>query len=215
MRCYDIVLDFVTMLARGLPIFIEEVVDYIKVSYEYSDEKKLYNNVKVILNKMHKKGILEKVYNGIYYRPVENIFGKMAIGNKEIIKYKYISDKKGNIKGYVTGAKLFNDAHLTTQVPNVIDITTNECKNYNKYNIDKLKVVIRKPKILIDNDNYKYLQLFDLIENKDHIKIEVDNVDDLLYMFIKNNNLDFEKIIKYAMVTKSRNVINKILTLAR
>ena len=139
----------------------------------------------------------------------------MAIGNRDIINYKYLMDKKGNIKGYITGAKLFNEAHLTTQVPNVIDIASNECNNYNKYYNRNLNVTIRKPKMIIDNNNYKYLQLFDLIENKDKIKIDVENVDDLLYKFIKDNKLDFEKIIKYAMITNSRNVINKVLTLAR
>ena len=67
----------------------------------------------------------------------------------------------------------------------------------------------------INNENYKYLQLFDLIENKDNIGIEVDNPDEIIYNFIEENNLDFEKIIKYAMDTKSRTVINKILVLAR
>ena len=59
------------------------------------------------------------------------------------------------------------------------------------------------------------MQLFDLIENKDNIEIEVYNPDEIIYNFIKENNLDFEKIIKYAMDTKSRTVINKILVLAR
>ena len=70
-------------------------------------------------------------------------------------------------------------------------------------------------KIEINNENYKYLQLFDLIENKDNIGIEVDNPDEIIYNFIEENELDFEKIIKYAMDTKSRTVINKILVLAR
>ncbi len=164
---------------------------------------------------MNKEGIIETAYKGIYYIPDESIFGKVLLSNREIIKYKYLMDKKGNIKGYITGAKLFNDAHLTTQVPNIIDIATNECKNFNKYENKKLKVIIRKPKIKIDTENYKYLQLFDLIENKDKIDIEVDNPDEYIYKFITENNLNFEKIIKYAMNTKSRTVINKILVLAR
>lgn len=124
-------------------------------------------------------------------------------------------DKKGNIKGYITGAHLFNQLHLTSQVPNIIDITTNECKNFNKYKNENLNVIIRKPKIKITNENYLYLQLFELIENKDNINIEATNYDDIIYNFICQNKLNFEKIIKYAMDTKSRTVINKILTLAR
>lgn len=164
---------------------------------------------------MNKKGIIEKAYRGIYYIPNDNIFGKMLLGNRQVIKYKYIMDKNGNIKGYFTGAKLFNEAHLTTQVPNVIDIATNECKNNSKYKNKNLNVIIRKPRIEVNNDNYKYLQLFDLIENKDNVGIEVDNPDKVIYNFIKENSLNYKKIIEYAMNTKNRKIINKILILVR
>ena len=59
------------------------------------------------------------------------------------------------------------------------------------------------------------LQLFDLIENKDNINIEVENPDEKIYEFIIKSELNFEKIIKYARVTKSRTVLNKIIELAR
>lgn len=200
---------------KGTPIFIEEIKAYIIKFYNEKDKEKVFNNVKTILNRMNKEGIIETAFKGIYYIPSENVFGKMLLGNRQIIQYKYLMDKKGNIKGYITGAKLFNEAHLTTQVPNVIDIATNECKNFNKYENKNLNVIIRKPKIEINNENYKYLQLFDLIENKDNIVIEADNPDEIIYSFIKENDLDFEKIIKYAVDTKSRTVINKILVLAK
>lgn len=209
------VLEYINTQNRGIPIFIEEIKDYIIQFYNENDKEKVFNNVKAILNRMNKEGIIETAYKGIYYIPVENIFGKMLLGNRQIIQYKYIMDKKGNIKGYITGAKLFNNIHLTTQVPNIIDIATNECKNFNKYENKNLNVIIRKPKVEVNNNNYKYLQLFDLIENKDNIDIEVENPDEIIYNFITENELDFEKIIKYAMDTKSRTVINKILVLAR
>lgn len=215
MNCYNMVLEYINNVGQGIPIFIEEIKDYIIQFYNENDKEKVFNNVKAILNRMNKEGIIETAYKGIYYIPVENIFGKMLLGNRQIMQYKYIMDKDGTIKGYVTGAKLFNDAHLTTQVPNIIDIATNECKNFNKYENKNLNVIIRKPKIRINNENYKYLQLFDLIENKDNIDIEVENPDEVIYNFITENELDFEKIIKYAMDTKSRTVINKILVLAR
>ena len=128
---------------------------------------------------------------------------------------EYIMDKDGNVKGYFTGAKLFNEAHLTTQVPNIIDFATNECKNNSKYKNKNLKVIIRKPRVEVNNDNYKYLQLFDIIENKDNIGIEVDNPDKVIYNFIKENSLNYKKIIEYAMNIKNRKIINKILILVR
>ena len=215
MNCYNRVLEYITNCEKGIPIFIEEIKEYIIKFYDENDKGKVFNNIRTILNRMNKEGIIEKAYRGIYYIPNENVFGKMLLGNRQIIKYKYIMDKDGNIKGYFTGAKLFNEAHLTTQVPNIIDIATNECKNNSKYKNKNLNVIIRKPRIEVNNDNYKYLQLFDLIENKDNVGIEVDNPDKVIYNFIKENSLNYKKIIEYAMNTKNRKIINKILILVR
>ena len=54
-----------------------------------------------------------------------------------------------------------------------------------------------------------------MIENRDNIYIEVDNIDEILYNFIQENNLKFEKIIKYARETNSKAVIEKMVVLAR
>ena len=215
MNCYNRVLEYITNCEKGIPIFIEEIKEYIIKFYDENDKGKVFNNIRTILNRMNKEGIIEKAYRGIYYIPNENVFGKMLLGNRQIIKYKYIMDKDGNIKGYFTGAKLFNEAHLTTQVPNIIDIATNECKNNSKYKNKNLKIIIRKPRIEVNNENYKYLQLFDLIENKDNIGIEVNNPDEVIYNFIKENNLNYKKIIEYAMNKKNRKIINKILILKK
>ena len=59
------------------------------------------------------------------------------------------------------------------------------------------------------------LQLFDIINNRDQINIEVDNEDEILYNFIEENKLDFEKIIKYARETKNKKVLEKLYILAR
>ncbi len=44
-----------------------------------------------------------------------------------------MKDKDGNIKGYITGTKLYNILGLTTLVQNVTDIVTNECKYQKQY----------------------------------------------------------------------------------
>ena len=59
------------------------------------------------------------------------------------------------------------------------------------------------------------MQLIDLIENKDNIYVEVDDMDEIIYNFIQENKLDFEKILKYARETNSKAVIEKMVILAR
>ncbi len=215
MNCSTLVLNYINSCEKNEPIFIEDIKEYIMQFYNEKEKENVFNNVKAILNRLTKENIIKTAYKGIYYIPIENIFGEIPLATRKIVKYKYLVDKLGNVKGYVTGATLFNQVGLTTQVPNVIDIATNECKNYNKYTNNYLNTIIRKPKIEVTTENYKYLQLFDLIENKDNINIEVEDEDEIIYKFIQENELDFEKIIKYARETNCKKAIEKILILAR
>lgn len=209
------VVNYINNCEKNEPIFIEDIKEYIMQFYNEAEKENVCNNIKAILNRLTKENVIKTAYKGIYYIPKVNIFGEMPLARRKIIQHKYLVDKLGNVKGYITGAMLFNQLGLTTQVPNLIDIATNECKNYNKYTNGYLNTTIRKPKIDVTTENYKYLQLFDLIENKDNINIEVENEDELLYRFIKENELNFEKIIKYARETNCKKAFEKILVLAR
>ncbi len=215
MNCNTMVLNYINNCEKNEPIFIEDIKEYIMQFYNEQEKENVFNNVKAILNRLTKENIIKTAYKGIYYIPKINIFGEMPLAIRKIVQYKYLVDKLGNVKGYVTGATLFNQVGLTTQVPNITDIATNECKNYNKYTNEFLNTTIRKPKMNITTENYKYLQLFDLIENKDNINIEIENADEIIYKFIQENKLDFEKIIKYARETNCKKAIDKILILAR
>lgn len=215
MNYNKIVFDYINKCNFDEPLFLEEIKQYVINNYKTNEINILKKNINVIINRMCKNNILKQFYKGIYYKPVNNIFGEMPLDKNKVIIKKYIKDENGNIKGYITGAKLFNQLGLTTQVPNIINIVTNECKNNNEYKNEKLGVIIRKPKIKIDNDNYMYLQLFDIINNKDQINIEVDNEDEIIYSFIEENKLNFEKIIKYARVTNNKKILEKLYILAR
>ena len=215
MNYNKIVFDYINKCNFDEPLFLEEIKQYVINNYKTNEINILKKNINVIINRMCKNNILKQFYKGIYYKPVNNVFGEMPLDKNKVIIKKYIKDENGNIKGYITGAKLFNQLGLTTQVPNIINIVTNECKNNNEYKNEKLGVIIIKPKIKIDNDNYKYLQLFDIINNKEEINIEVDNEDEIIYSFIEENKLNFEKIIKYARVTNNKKILEKLYILAR
>ena len=50
-----------------------------------------------------------------------------------------------------------------------------ERSKYHKQYDEKLRTYITKPKIEITNENYRYLQFIDILENRDNINIEVEN----------------------------------------
>ena len=99
---------------------------------------------------------------------------------------------------------------LTTQVPKNVYIVTNDCPNSNLYYNKNLGVIIKKSVIKIDDNNYKYLQLFDVLINKDNISVEVDNEKEIIYKYIKDNKLEMAKIFEYAKLTKNKKAIEKL-----
>lgn len=211
MNYNDILIQYIDKCPYDDPIFIEEIKDYFKEIVQDNFEN-TFKNIYVYINRLVKENKLSQFVKGIYYKPVKGIFGNKPLNINKVIEKKYICDKNGK-KGYFTGAYLFNKIGLTTQVPKKVLIVTNECPNANDYNNKKLGVIIRKPKILINEDNYKYLQLFDLLINKDNIKIEVDNEKEIIYKFIRDNELKFEKIFEYANKINNLKPIMKLYEL--
>ena len=214
-KCKVIVEKFIDELKENEPIFIEDINDYVCEVYKKSDIIKIKKNINVIMNRLNNEKKIKTFYKGIYYKPQKNIFGEMPLDKDKVIRKKYLEDKKGNIKGYISGAKLFNKLGLTTQVPNITEIVTNEATGINKYNNKKLNIIIKTPKIKLNNQNYLYLQLIEIIANKEKINIESKNYYEIIMKFIKENNLDFEKIIKYSRETKNKKVMDVLYEIAQ
>ncbi len=196
MNYNECLINYINKCPYDEPIFIEEIKDYFKKIIKDNFET-TFKNIYVYINRLVKENKLSQFIKGIYYKPIKGKFGNKLLNVNKVIEKKYICDEKGQ-KGYFTGAYLFNKIGLTTQIPKKIIIVTNECPNANEYNNKNLGVAIRKPKIEINEDNYKYLQLLDILINKDDIKIEVDNEKEIIYKFIEDNKLDFRKIFEYA-----------------
>ena len=215
MNICKLVLEYVEQYPENEPIFIEDIKKYVMEQCKNDNKQEnTLKNINVILNRLKNEGIIKAEYKGVYYKPIISIFGEVPLNTNKLRKLKYLEDRDGNRKGYIIGAKLFNMLGLTTLVPNVTDIVTNECKYHKQYD-ERLRTYITKPKIEITNENYRYLQFIDILDNKDNIHIEVENADEILYRIIEECNLDFEKIIKYARETNNRRVLDKLFVLAR
>ena len=190
MNICKLVLEYIEQYPEDEPIFIEDIKKYVIQQCEKDNKQEsVLKNINVILNRLKNEGIIKAEYKGVYYKPIISMFGEVPLNTNKLRKLKYLEDKDGNIKGYIVGAKLFNKLGLTTLVPNVTDIVTNE--------------------------NYRYLQFIDILDNKDNIHIEAQNADEILYRIIQECKLDFEKIIKYARETNNRKVLDKLFVLAR
>lgn len=130
--------------------------------------------------------------------------------------YKKVKDKSIDI---ITAIK----KQIETIDIKIADINKNLDSLYNdKLNgiltdIDFTRISMRfvNERDKLTNENYRYLQFIDILDNKDNIHIEAPNADEILYRIIEECKLDFEKIIKYARETNNKKVLDKLFVLAR
>lgn len=178
-------LDYLKMnFKNGEPIFLNEI--------PYTNKNALRQAMKRLVD----KGEIKREISGVYYVPYKMVFGlEGGIGPESIITKKFI--KEGDdIKGYFTGYKLASNAGLTMQYPFTLEICSNEATTLQRnLVIDGRKVIIYKPKTKITKDNVNELQFLDLIYLFDkYYDPEVLSMDYIINRFIKNHNVDLEKV---------------------
>ena len=166
------------------PLFIEDFVN----------EETNYDTAKTLLSNYVKTGDIKRYSQGIYYIPTKTILGYSTISFESIIERKYISDNN-KVFGYYSGMSLLNTIGLSSQVPNIPEITTNnEATRKRKVKIGKRSVIVRRSEIEINNDNYLYLQFFDIFRYGDQKAIE-DNKNNVL-KFFDDNKLKLNKLME-------------------
>ena len=139
----------------GEPIFI---IDIVRLFPEFS---RAY--IFRLLKKAEEKGEINKFSRGVYCLPKKTMFGQSTTTSNKVADKKYIGDGK-SIYGVYSGLTLLNQFAITSQVPNILEIVTNNEATRKRYvEIDGMKFIIRKSRFEITKDNYNYysiLQLF-------------------------------------------------------
>lgn len=213
------VMDYIEKCEENQPIYLEDIKNYVlKNVKKYNveeDTEKVCNSINVIVNRLNKENFIKTFTKGIYYKPIVNVFGEMPLDKNRIIEEKYLIDQKGNVNGYIAGEKLYNELGLTTQIPKITTIVTNNCNNKYDYTVEYLNIIIKKSIVEINKFNYKYLQFIDVLSNIEKINIEIKNYEKVLYEFIKKNKLDFEKILKYIRETNNKKCLDILLKIAK
>ncbi len=213
MNYNEMLINYIDNCPYDEPIFIEDIKDYFRNKIKNNFDK-IMKNIYVYINRLVKQNKLFQFSKGIYYKAKKTRLGYKKLNRIKVINKKFIEDKN-NIKGYYSGAYLFNELGLSTQMPRERLIITNECPNKNDYENKALGVTIRKPKIEVNEDNYQYLQIIDVLINKDNVNVEVDKDKEreIIYNYIKENSLDFEKLIKYMRKLNTKKPLEKLYEL--
>lgn len=170
------------------PIFFKDLLNIENNKYKLSKQ----------LNQLVKDKQINKYCDGIYFLPKQSIIKDLAPSPQEIAKYKYVQN--GNeFYGYYTGIYLANRLGLTTQVPSIIEIITNNSNSSSHIvTFEKQKFYIKSSIIDVNNKNVYTLQLLDLLKDIDkYNEYSIEYAGEKLKNFIVNYGINKINIDTY------------------
>lgn len=153
------------------------LLNYLKENYNtgepiFTTDIKIPNlsekNLRYHLRKLTEDGIICRFEPGVYYFPKTNIFGeKMELSPDTVAFHKYIS-KDGKRIGYYSGYTLANKLGLSTQIPFIQEIVSNNAPApYREIIIGDRQFILRRPSTEITDKNVYTLQLLDCLKDID------------------------------------------------
>ena len=182
------------------------IIDYINKTFENAEPIFLSelpcNSQEALRQEMKKltdEGKLIRLYNGVYYKTYKTIIGtegRMSI-NKYIEK-KYIYNNK-KISGFISGLGLYNKYGFTSQVPSIIEVTSNVATTkQRKINFDGYDIIVYKPTIEITENNINELEFMSLMTDIDYYsEISGNELKMKLREYVNKKLINFSIVKKY------------------
>ena len=171
------------------PIFVAEIA--------YADMSE--NNIRQQIKKLTDGGLLKRYDTGIYFIPKKSIFkSDTQLSMNKVIEKKYLQDKNKRC-GYISGIAFANQLGITTQVSMACEIVTNKATNERReIKLANSRVIIRRPRVLVDEKNYRLLQFLDLMKDIDsYAEITGAELNKCLCEYMKANSIRFADLEKY------------------
>ena len=115
------------------------------------------------LKKLIESGEIKRFSRGVYYLPEKMPWGDSKLNPRKVAERRFLTDGK-EVYGYVAGLSLLNMAALSTQVPNLTEIVTNnEATRVRDIMIGNLRIRARRSRTKITKENVNTLQFLDLM----------------------------------------------------
>ena len=156
-------------------------------------------NLRQQIKKLADSGKIRRFDTGIYFIPKETMFRSGSqLSPYKVIEKKYLQNEKQRC-GYIGGLMFANQMGLTTQVPMVYEVVTNKAtKDYRETMLGKTRVIIRKPRVKVTEENYKPLQFLDLMKDIDNYsEVEGEQLQKRLLRYMQEINLHFYMLEPY------------------
>ena len=142
------------------------------------------------------EGKLVRYEKGVYYIPTKTIFGNSILNPRKVIEKKYIKNGE-EILGYYSGLILQNQFKMTTQMPNIIEVyTNNETSNVRDIMVGKQKVLLRRARTTITKDNVAVLCFLEMMNEITPKSLDNDKKN-IITDYISTNGITRKDILSY------------------
>lgn len=109
---------------------------------------------------------IKRFDKGIYYLPSKSrLKGGCPLTSDMVAQYKYVT-RGGKVEGYYSGFTFANQMGVTAQVPYMQEIVSNAASaKVREVTVKGQRILLRKPKTTVTDQNYRILQFLDLLNN--------------------------------------------------
>ena len=171
------------------PIFVSDI-EYNGMSDNYIRQQ---------VKKLTDAGLLKRYDTGIYFIPKKSIFKSgTQLSMNRVIERKYLQDKNERC-GYVSGVAFANQLGITTQVSMICEVVTNKATNDRReITLANSRVIVRRPRTPVNEQNYRILQFLDLMKDIDYFaEITGEELQKCLCEYLEANSIRFADLEKY------------------
>ena len=189
----DLILQYLTALNPDQMITTNQVSQYVaeQLHLEVAAVKKTVN---VNMARLEKEGQILRLTRGVYCRKIKTAFG-YYIPDKEILFCRQLLRNENEVIGYETGLSALNRIGLVSQMPKKRCIAT----NLHTKRIPKgMQIEIRKPPIMVNADNFRYLQILDVIRELDMAPVDTAKPVDVVRAVAQEFALETDQLILMA-----------------
>ena len=182
------------------PIFTNEILEM------FSEYSRAY--VFRLIDKAEKKGEIINFDTGVYFIPTKSIIGISTITAEDVVNKKYVG-YKDDVYGVYSGLNLQNMFLVTTQMPNTIEIVSNnESMRCRRIMIDGRTIILRKSRCKIDRSNAQAYTVLQLLSEMGKTTDMDDRTKESIIMYMIQNRVSNDDLVSLARVFPAQTTKN-------
>ena len=185
--------EYLDTLPQEAPITTDMVTAYM-TERTGEPEDKVRKAVNVNLARLEREGLVSRITRGVYCKRIKTPFGDY-VPSKDMIYGRWLVLDGDRVIGYETGLSLMNQLGLVSQMPRKKWIATN---NYTLPVPKDVEIEVQKPRAAVTNENYKYLQILDMIDSITEAPVDAAAPEEIIREKTESAGLLPDRLILYA-----------------